>query len=200
MLDRYRFFTLSGLSSQSGFGRGAEIRRDRHCQKGGGMPQLPMFPSWEGIHPLITHFPIALFFLAPLFLLLAVFAQADKRSTFLASALIVMVLGTGAMYIAYEAGKAAATVMERTGGIEAIVEHHQKLAGYARSSLTLATILFGLGLLICRVSHVRASELAALVPVGFLTFYGLGLFWLLSAAYNGERLVHEFGVRGFVAP
>ena len=164
------------------------------------MPQLPMIPSWEGIHPLITHFPVALCFLAPLFLLLAVFTQADKRSAFIASALIVMVLGIGSMYIAYEAGKAAATVVEENGEIEAIVEHHQKLAGYARSCLTLATILFGLGLLICRVSHLHPSELTAFVPLGFVTFYGLGLFWLLNAAYNGERLVHEFGVRGVVAP
>lgn len=112
------------------------------------MPQLPLIPSWQGVHPLITHFPIALLLLAPLFLVFAAFTQADKRSTFLASALIVMVLGTGSMYVAYEAGKAAATVVERSGGIEAIVEHHQKLAGHARFSFTLATVLFGLCLLI----------------------------------------------------
>lgn len=72
--------------------------------------------------------------------------------------------------------------------------HHQRLAGHARSSLTLATILFGLGLLICRVSGLHPFELTALFPLGFVTFYGFGLFWLLNAAYNGERLVHEFGI------
>jgi uncharacterized membrane protein len=164
------------------------------------MPQLPLIPSWQGVHPLITHFPIALLLLAPLFLVFAAYTQADKRSTFLASALIVMVLGTGSMYVAYEAGKAAARVVERSGGIEAIVEHHQQLAGHARFSFTLATVLFGLCLLICRVSHVHPSELTAFLPVGFVTLYGLGLFWLLNAAYNGERLVHEFGVRGVVVP
>jgi len=164
------------------------------------MPQLPLIPSWQEFHPLITHFPITLLLLAPLFLVFAAFTQADKRSAYLASTLIVMVLGTGSMYIAYEAGKAAATVVERPGGIEAIVEHHQKLAGHARESFTLATIMFGLGLLISKASHVHASELTIFVPLGFVTFYGLGLFWLLNAAYNGERLVHEFGVRGVVVP
>ena len=164
------------------------------------MLQLPLIPSWQGVHPLITHFPIVLLLLAPLFLVFAACTQADKRSAFLASALIVMVLGTCSMYVTYEAGKAAATVVERTVRIEAIVEHHQNLAGHARESFTLATVLFGLCLLICRVSHVRPSELTAILPVGFVAFYGLGLFWLLNAAYNGERLVHEFGVRGGVVP
>ena len=164
------------------------------------MPQLPMVPSWDGVHPLVIHFPIVLFLLAPVFLLLASFAQADKRNTLLISALLVMVLGITSVYAAFEAGQATAARVNLTGEAKTIVEHHRELADLARSSLTMATILFGLSLVIRTVFQLNMYELTAVLPLGFIVFYGLGLFWLINTAYNGERLVHEFGVSGVVSP
>jgi uncharacterized membrane protein len=43
------------------------------------MPQLPMIPGWDGLHPMIIHFPIVLFLLPPLFLLFAAFTRNDRR-------------------------------------------------------------------------------------------------------------------------
>ena len=39
------------------------------------MPQLPMIPGWDGIHPLLIHFPLTLFFVAPVFVLFARFTK-----------------------------------------------------------------------------------------------------------------------------
>lgn len=44
------------------------------------MLQLPMFPGWEGIHPSLIHFPLTLFFLAPIFALMAAFAKSCKAA------------------------------------------------------------------------------------------------------------------------
>jgi uncharacterized membrane protein len=164
------------------------------------MPQLAMIPSWDGLHPMIIHFPIVLFLLPPLFLLFAAFTGTDRRSMFLCSALILMVLATSSLYVAFETGEAAETLIDRRAEITAVVEHHQEFANLSRSSFTVATALLGMVLLIRRVLHLHTHELTAVLPLGFVAFYGLGLFWLVHTAYNGERLVHEFGVKGVIAP
>ncbi|MGC2195623.1 MAG: DUF2231 domain-containing protein [Terriglobales bacterium] len=164
------------------------------------MNQLPVIPGWDGIHPLLIHFPLTLFFLAPVFVLLAAFTNATVRRTFLVSALTVMLLAITSTYAAFEAGQTAATSVTRTGEVRAVVERHQELASLARSSLTVATLLFGLTLLICRRFHLQMGELTGVLPLGSVVFYALGLFWLINTAYHGERLVHEFGAGSIVNP
>ena len=41
------------------------------------MTQLPPIPQWSSLHPLIVHFPIALFLLSPLLMI----AAAKSRKT-----------------------------------------------------------------------------------------------------------------------
>ena len=164
------------------------------------MPQLPMIPGWDGIHPLLIHFPLTLFFLAPLFVLFAGFTRTTTRRMFLISALTVMLLGIASTYAAFEAGQTAAATVTPTGEVRKVIERHQELASLARSSLTAATSLFGLTLLICTCFHLRMHELAGVLPLGSVVFYALGIFWLINAAYYGERLVHEFGVGSVVGP
>ena len=77
------------------------------------MPQLLMIPSWDRLHPMIIHFPIVLFLLPPLFLLFAAFTRTDRRSMLLCSALILMVLATSSLYVAFETGEAAETLINR---------------------------------------------------------------------------------------
>lgn len=158
------------------------------------MLQLPMVPGLDGIHPLLIHFPLALFFLAPVFVLFAGFAKTLTRRTFLISALTVMLLGVASTFAAFEAGQSTAATLTPTGEVRTVIERHQELASLARSSLTAATLLFGLTLLICTCFHLQIHELTGVLPLGSVVFYALGLFWLINTAYYGERLVHEFGV------
>ncbi len=64
----------------------------------------------------------------------------------------------------------------------------------------MATVLFGLVILMRKLFHLHTHELTGVLPIGFVAFYGLGLFWRINTAYAAERLVHELGVRGVVAP
>lgn len=99
------------------------------------MLQLSMIPGWDGLHPMIIHFPIVLFVLPPLFLLLAAFTHAERRCLFLSAALAVMVLATSSLYVAFETGEAAETLINRKAEIPAVVEHHQEFADLAGVAL-----------------------------------------------------------------
>jgi uncharacterized membrane protein len=164
------------------------------------MPQLPMIPNWDGIHPLLIHFPLTLFFLAPVFVLFASLAKDTTRRTLLISALTVLFLGITSTYAAFEAGQTAAASMTEAGEVKTVMERHQELASLACSSLTAATLFFVLTFLMCTCFHLQLHELTGVLPLGSVVFYALGLFWLINTAYHGERLVHEFGVGSIVNP
>ena len=164
------------------------------------MPQLPAIPGLDGIHPELIHFPLTLFFLAPALVLFATFTQTLTRRTFLISVLTVMLLGIASTHAALEAGRTAAATVTPTGAVRTVVERHQELASLARGGLTAGTLLFGLTLLIGICFHLRMHELTGVFPLGSFVFHALGLFWLINAAYDGERLVHEFGVGRSVGP
>lgn len=97
------------------------------------------------------------------------------------------------MYAAFASGKSAA-IANPVAAADVVIKHHQQLASLAQGCLALATLLFGLTFLLEVVLHLPARDLMSLLPIGSAAFYGLGLYWLAQAAYQGERLVHEFGV------
>lgn len=100
-----------------------------------------------------------------------------------------MLVGTISTYVAFEAGEAAAT-HDWSKEASAVIERHRQLAALTRSSFTLATLLFGFALAICGFLHLRVHELTGVLPLGAAVFYTFELFWLVHAAYRGERLVH----------
>ncbi len=157
------------------------------------MLQLLTFCGWDGMHPLLIHFPLMLFFLAPVFALTAACSRAAVRRAFLMSTLMLMLFGTISTHVAFEAGEAAATA-NLNQEANAIIERHRKFADLTRSSFTAATLLFGVTLAICTLFHLGLRELTGVLPLGAAVFYALGLFWLIHAVGQGERLVHEFGL------
>jgi|SRR5450631_99887 uncharacterized membrane protein len=157
-----------------------------------------MIPGWDGIHSLLIHFPLTLFFLAPVFVLFASLTKATTRRMFFISALTVMLFGITSTYAAFEAGQTAAASVTEAGEVRTVMERHHELASLALTSLTAATLFFGLTLLICTCFHLHLHELTGVLPLGSVVFYTLGLFWLINTAYHGERLVHEFGVGSVV--
>jgi uncharacterized membrane protein len=70
------------------------------------------FNTYDTLHPLLVHFPIALLLVAPLFVVLGLLVK--KGDSFKQSALILMVLGLAALYVTASTGNAAKKVVERT--------------------------------------------------------------------------------------
>lgn len=165
------------------------------------MFQLPPIPTWDGLHPLIIHFPIGLLLVAPVLVLIGAVMPPRKGRTMLIAALVLMVLGTVSVFIALQTGEAAAELADRTPEINAIIQQHESLAEKTRlvfSILTIgfAAILFSPTLLKREVN--RSSHI--ILPLVFLCFYGAGAILLANTAHQGGRLVHEFGVKAMVAP
>ena len=58
------------------------------------MLQFPAIPSWDALHPLIIHFPIALLLIAPIFIRVvgAALTPAKGRSYLIAAMVLLLVV------------------------------------------------------------------------------------------------------------
>lgn len=160
--------------------------------------EFPPIPNWDGLHPLIIHFPIGLLLVAPLLVLIGVF-DSKRGKGLLMAALILMALGTISAYVAVETGEAAAELADRTPEMAPVLKHHQQLAERTRLMFTVLTVLFAaitLGPSLLKREMKRPLALA--LYAGFLVLYAAGAITLANTAHNGGRLVHEFGIRALM--
>jgi uncharacterized membrane protein len=162
------------------------------------MIEIPPMPSWDGLHPLIVHFPVALLLVAPLVVLLALAVKAHRQGLLLA-ALLLMVLGTASTWVAVSTGEAAGKLADRTPEVNAVLSHHEELAETTRLVFTVLTLVFA-GIVFAPIllrRELREVQTIA-IAVLFLAVYGAGTLVLANTAHNGGRLVHELGVRSLM--
>jgi uncharacterized membrane protein len=156
---------------------------------------LPPIPSWNELHPLVIHFPIALLLVAPLFIVIGIIVNPGKGRPFLTAALVLMLLGTAGTFFAIATGEAAGEIVERTPAVSAVLERHEDLAEMTRIVFSVLTLLFAAILLLPRLLKREPSVATArILPLAFLIFYSAGAVILVNTAHNGGRLVHELGV------
>ncbi len=160
---------------------------------------FPPIPSWDGLHPIIIHFPIALLIVAPIIILIGIFVPGKGR-TFLISAFILMLLGTIAAFVAVSTGGAAGELAEHTNNVGSVLEEHEELAETTRAVFTALTAIFGVIVFAPMLFRKELSRMI-LIPLNlaFLLFYGSGVVLLMNTAHQGGRLVHEFGVRAMMS-
>jgi uncharacterized membrane protein len=155
---------------------------------------FPPIPSWDALHPLIIHFPIALLFIAPILVLLGIILPRQGRGLFIA-AFVVMALGTIATYFAVATGEAAAELAERTPGIAAVLERHEEMAETTQAIFTALTVVFaGILFVPSLLKRNPGRKSVAVVNLAFLVFYAAGTIVLANVGHEGGRLVHEYGV------
>jgi uncharacterized membrane protein len=156
---------------------------------------FPPIPGWDGLHPIIIHFPIALFVVAPLLILIGSFVRKNG-SAFLVSAFILMLIGAVATLAAVSTGNAAGELAEHVNNVESVLEQHEKLAETTEAIFAVLTVIFGV---IVFAPMLLKKELTRMIVIplnlAFLLFYGSGLVLLLNTAHQGGRLVHELGVK-----
>ena len=66
------------------------------------MFQFPQIPSWDALHPLVIHFPIALLLIAPVFVFVGALLAPAKGRPYLMAAMFLLLLGTAGTFIAVE--------------------------------------------------------------------------------------------------
>ncbi len=164
------------------------------------MSTFPSFPGWDGIHPAMVHFPIALLLVTPVLLLVSLFSRQTWK-TWAGAALVVMLLGTFAVWLAVASGHAAGQLVDKTQVLEREIGRHEALGVTTRNLFTILTGVFTV-LMLLPVVLRRPLPLAARITLHavFLVVYSGGTLVLANAASQGGRLVHALGVRAMVEP
>lgn len=155
------------------------------------------FPTWDGLHPLIIHFPVALLLVAPLFVVLGLYRPPQWR-LFSVAALILMVLGTAGAYLAVETGEAAAGLVDRTPQLTTAIQEHQAMAEDTRQVFTFLSVFFALLLAAPRFIKALPPRRLAALYIFFLVLYLASCLVLARTAHLGGRLVHHFGVQAMI--
>jgi uncharacterized membrane protein len=162
---------------------------------------FPPLPSdWSGLHPLVIHFPIALLLVAPVLVVIAMFAKNGRRP-YLVSAFVLMAVGTIMTYVAVSTGHAAGEIAEGTGATESLIERHEELAETTRTVFTVLTLVFAAALVVPSLLKRKLEGVAFHAAYGlFLVAYLAGAVVLANTAHQGGMLVHQAGGRAMVAP
>ena len=159
------------------------------------MFSLPPIPSWQAIHPLLVHFPIALLLTAPLFIIIGALRRPGRGFPFLATALILIALGTAAVFLSASSGEAAGEIAEKMPQAEAVLDQHQDLAEITEIAFSALTLIFAAILFVPRLLKQAPNRaISTVLPLLFLVLYAAGALSLMNTAHQGGRLVHELGV------
>ncbi len=159
---------------------------------------LPAWPDWDGLHPFVVHFPIALLLFVPVFVVLAMLTRSRPRG-FGASALLLLVAGTAAIIVSISTGKAAGELADHTPAINAIMSRHVEMAVRARNVFAALTLVYALLLVLPRFVKALARPLVALASHAvFLALLLAGCLLLVNASHEGGRLVHQLGVHAMM--
>ncbi len=163
------------------------------------MPQFPALPTWESLHPLVIHFPIVLLLLTPLFVLISAVLRPQKGRPYMTMALIVLLLGTFSLFFAAASGKAAATLAERGGAVDAVLAAHEELASESQVVfLGLCAVMVGMVFLPKLLGYQETRLTSTFLPLAYLVLYCAGILVVVNTAHVGGRLVHEFGVHAMM--
>lgn len=163
------------------------------------MLQLPPIPSWDSLHPMIIHFPIVLLLTTPLFLLIGAILSPSKGRPYILAGLLVLLLGTGSLFLAESTGEAAAKLAERGGPIDAVLATHRHLAAESQIVFSvLSAILLGIVLLPRMLRREETHLSTTWMPLSFLVLYCAGILIVVNTAHSGARLVHDFGVHAII--
>jgi uncharacterized membrane protein len=154
----------------------------------------PIPNDWAALHPLTVHFPIALLFVAPLFLLLgAVFSKHTRL--FLVPALILMWLGTAGIYMAVATGEASSEQIQAGEPVLDTLKNHDELGRSSRLIYTILTLVFTAFCLWTNSRKNRNTTVDFLFLLVFLAGYAYASVVLYNAAHQGGRLVHLHGIK-----
>jgi len=158
------------------------------------MFDLPSISGWAGLHPGISHFPIALLLAAPVLVLVGLLSQKQRHSL-IPVAVWLMLAGTVGIYLSAASGDAAKLLAPQTPEILKAIEVHETLGSVARVVFTVLTVLLaGLEYGPRLFKKQLGPRTVMLLTAAFLVVYIAAGLILLNAAHSGGLLVHKLGV------
>ena len=159
---------------------------------------FPIIPSWEGIHPALVQFPIVLLLVAPVLLIVSLFARRAWR-TWAGASLLLMMLGAFATWLAVASGHAGGQLVVKTPELEQAIARHEAFGIMTRNMFTLLAVVYALVMLapamikqqLPAAARISLHALFLVVYLGFTLLIG-------NTAMRGGQLVHDLGVRAMV--
>jgi len=159
------------------------------------MLKPPPWPGFDGLHPLVVHFPIALFIVAPIFLIAAMVLWR-QRIAMLGAAALLMVLAAVSLFVTVASGEAAGEMAERNPAINGVLERHEELAETSRNVFSALTLMLAAAFAVAVILKDRVKRTAWMIGLTlYVLVYAGALLLLVNTAHLGGRLVHELGVR-----
>ena len=161
---------------------------------------FPPIPTFDQLHPLVIHFPIALVLVTPVVVALAL-AWHKQARVLLVVATLLMVMASAAAVVAVQSGKAASGYAENVPGAGPVLDDHAKMGTRARNATLALTGALALGAALAWRGGEKLSRKFILIGGGaYLAVHAAGALVVANAAHEGGRLVHEFGVRAWPTP
>ncbi len=158
------------------------------------MFDLPSIPSWNALHPGISHFPIVLLLVVPVLLFLALSSPA-RRQQFIIAAFWVLLAGTISVYLSAATGDAAKEVAPKTPEITKAIEQHENLGSTVRALSTVFAVILAAFLFGPRFAGKQLSPKAGIIfLVVFFILYLVSTLILVNTGHSGALLVHKLGV------
>lgn len=157
------------------------------------MFSLPPIPPFEGLHPLVVHFPVALLLTVWIPALAGLFLRKHTQHYWFAT-LLWLALGVTGSMAAVITGEAAADIaVITTDAAKTLLHDHEETAELAR---TIFIITFLLALTTFLMKFVWSAKKPFIIAAAIITTltYTAGTLLLINTAHQGGLLVHKHGI------
>lgn len=160
------------------------------------MSLLNSLPSFDSIHPLVVHFPVAILMILPVLFLVALFCN---RATSFFIIGILLTLGNASSFLAVETGEATEDAVKKTEQVEDLIETHGEMAEQMFYVFIALALIYWVLYLGRKYISVRVGNKIWLSLLGIYgCFYIFGLILLIKTAHAGGLLVHKYGVHAAI--
>lgn len=154
---------------------------------------LMQLPPFEGLHPLVVHFPIAFLMTVWIPALISVLARKHGFQWMLVTLLWFAVGVVGAFAAVFTGEAAEEIVVSTSEAMKHAVHEHEEGSEMVRTLMTVAFLVFAVltawvGL---KKPKKRLVAIGAMITLGI---YGIGAIQLVKVSHEGGKLVHEFGI------
>ncbi len=161
---------------------------------------FPPLPPFEGLHPIAVHFPIGILAIAWVPMVIGVL-DTKRRTTWLLSGLLLLVLGTAFLFGAVLTGEATEEFVEYAPQyssqiIEDAMHEHEELGELVRNLFIGITIIYLAAFIAyCKMPETKKKFVGVVGSLLVGITYFIGTMALANAGHQGGMLVHDLGVQ-----
>lgn len=159
---------------------------------------MPSVPAFEALHPLVVHFPIAVFLIAIIPLAFAMIFRR-RAGTWAWASVLLLTIATAGAFAAVSTGEAAEDAVGTISTLaETALHDHEESAELVRNLMPI-TLGFGIVLAVLASREKRHAKFIAPAAVALLASWSFTALRLADTAHQGGLLVHAHGIHAPLA-